>query len=110
MKGIAVVLAGIGRVWMVLAITLSLLLGCASGVHALPTQTMDHADHHTSHEQRQHHAAPAASPCCSSVEAPDRLIVSRVAFTTRLAWPLPSDDDAVARDLTPESPPPKTVL
>ncbi|WP_137141082.1 hypothetical protein [Azospirillum brasilense] len=108
-----------GHIFAVLAFAFALLVGAASGAmahveaHGGP---IDHRSHHApspstpSHGDSHKAALVVVAPCCPAAEAPADHVVAVAVTMVETSWHPRPDYAPNARDIAPDTPPPKTVL
>lgn len=114
----------LGHIFAILAFTFALLMGAAGGAMAnvgahvdMPAGSMGpHGSHHappsSAPSQSDHHKAAlaVAATCCPAAEAPARHTVNIPVTMVEASWYPPAGFVPNARDITPDTPPPKTSL
>jgi hypothetical protein len=109
----------LGHIFAILAFAFALLIGAAGGAMANVDMAAGSTGHHGSHHapppsapsQSHHKAALAvAATCCPAAEAPARHTVSIPVTMVEASWHPRADFAPNARDITPDTPPPKTSL
>lgn len=114
----------LGHIFAILAFTFALLMGAAGGAMAtaeahvdMPVGSMGH--HGSPHapppsapSRNDHHKAAlaVAATCCPAAEAPARHSLSIPVTMVEASWHPPVGCVPNARDITPDTPPPKTSL
>lgn len=106
----------LGHIFAVLAFAFALLVGAAGGAMAHVEAhggLIDHRSHHRPSPSTgdTHKAAlVVVAPCCPAAEAPADHVVSIAVTTVETSWHRRPDYAPNARDIAPDTPPPKTVL
>ncbi|MFP5517849.1 MAG: hypothetical protein ACLGJC_32825 [Alphaproteobacteria bacterium] len=110
----------LGHIFAILAFGFALLMGVVGGAMAqmdMPAVSMGHhGSHHApppsapSQNDRHKAALAVAATCCPAAEAPARHIVSIPVTMVEASWHPQADFVPNARDITPDTPPPKTSL
>ena len=112
----------LSHIFAILAFAFALLMGAAGGAVAnvgahvdMPAGSMGHhGSHHTPPppSQTDHHKAAlaVAATCCPAAEAPARHSVSMPVTVVEMSWHPRAGFVPNARDITPDTPPPKTSL
>ncbi len=110
----------LGHIFAVLAFAIALLTGAAGGAMAYVVTYGGAMDHHGSHHapapsappQHDHHKAAlaVAATCCPAAEAPAKHVITLSVTTVETSWHPRPDYVPNARDITPDTPPPKTSL
>ncbi|PWC47889.1 hypothetical protein TSA6c_15385 [Azospirillum sp. TSA6c] len=110
----------LGHIFAVLAFAFALLMGAAGGAMAHVDTPVGSMDHHGSHHapspstpsQTDHHKAAiaVAATCCPAAEAPARHTITLSLMVTEASWHPRADYIPNARDIAPDTPPPKTSL
>ena len=110
----------LGHICAVLAFAFALLMSAAGGAMAHVDTPVGSMDHHGSHHapspaapsQADHHKAAiaVAATCCPAAEAPARHTVTISVTAVEASWYPRADYIPNARDIAPDTPPPKTSL
>ncbi|XJO10736.1 hypothetical protein ACHMW5_34505 [Azospirillum melinis] len=114
----------LGHIFAILAFGFALLMGAVGGAMAtvgaqvdMPAGSMGHhGSHHappaSAPSQNDHHKAAlaVAATCCPAAEAPARHTVSIPVTMVETSWHPQAGFVPNARDITPDTPPPKTSL
>ncbi|CAO3403938.1 hypothetical protein [Azospirillum palustre] len=113
----------LGHIFAILAFVFAILVGAAGGAMANVGAHVDtpagstghHGSHHApppSPSQSDHHKAAlaVAATCCPAAEAPARHSVSIPVTMVETSWHPRAGFVPNARDITPDTPPPKTSL
>lgn len=108
----------LGHIFAILAFAFALLMGAAGGAMAHVDTPAGSMGHHGSHHappppsRTDHHKAALAvsATCCPAAEAPARHTVSILVTMVEASWHPQADFVPNARDITPDTPPPKTGL
>lgn len=108
------------HIFAVLAFAVALLMGAAGGAMAHVETPVGSMGHHGSHHapspsvpsQTDHHKAAiaVAATCCPAAEAPARRGITVAMTVTEASWHPRPDYASNARDITPDTPPPKSSL
>ena len=110
----------LGHIFAVLVFAFALLMGAAGGAMAHVDAHGGSMDHHSSH----HAPSPSApshsdthkaalvvvAPCCPAAEAPRGHTITLSVTTVETSWHPRADYIPNARDIAPDTPPPKTSL
>lgn len=113
----------LGHIFAILAFAFALLMGAVGGAVAnvgahvdMPAGSMGHhGSHHTpspSAPSQSHHKAAlaVAATCCPAAEAPARHSVAIPVTMVEASWHPRAGFVPNARNITPDTPPPKTSL
>ena len=109
----------LGHILAILAFVFALLMGAAGGAVAnveMPAgSTGHHGSHHTpppSAPSQSHHKAAlaVAATCCPAAETPVRHSIAIPVTMVEASWHPRAGFFPNARDITPDTPPPKTSL
>lgn len=103
----------LGHIVAVLAFAVALLVGAAGGAmaHVEAHGAMDHGSHHGDSRHGGSHKAAlvVVAPCCPAAEAPADHAVAVPVTVVETSWHARPEDLPDARDITPDTPPPKTA-
>ncbi|KAA0679467.1 hypothetical protein [Roseomonas genomospecies 6] len=109
----------LGHIFAVLVFAFALLVGAAGGAMAhvdAHGRSVDHSSHHMpsptapSHGDSHKAALVVVAPCCPAAEAPTGHAITVSVTTVETSWHPRPDYVPNARDITPDTPPPKTSL
>lgn len=106
----------LGHTFAVLAFAFALLTGAAVGAMAHVDAYGGAMDHHvpapSAPSQHDHHKAvlAVAAACCPAAEALAKHVITLLVTTVETSWHSRPDCAPNARDITPDTPPPKTSL
>lgn len=109
----------LGHIFATLAFAFLLLMGAAGGAMAHVDAhggSMDHGSHHLpspsspSHGDFPKAALLVVAPCCPAAEAPAGHAITVSVTTVETSWHSQPDYVPNARDVTPDTPPPRTSL
>lgn len=110
----------LGHIFAVLAFAIALLVGAAGGAMAHAGAHDGPMDHHGSHHSpapsaplgHDHHKAAlaVAATCCPAAEVPAKHVIAVSETVVEASWPPRPDYIPNARDIAPDTPPPKTFL
>ncbi len=108
----------LSHIFAILAFAFALLMGAAGGAVANVDMPAGSMGHHGSHHapprpsRTDHHKAAlaVAATCCPAAEAPARHSVAIPVTMVEASWHPRAGFVPNARDITPDTPPPKTSL
>lgn len=106
----------LGHIVTVLVFAFALVMGAAGGAMARVGSMDHHGSHHPpshstpSHGDSHKAALTVAATCCPAAEAPAKHAITVTVTTAEVSWNPRSEYIPSVRDITPDTPPPKTSL